>query len=94
MDTTKNRNAASGVTETSPAHRLERAASTWLGNLAVDKPALEAHWAEVDRLSHALLASFTSGASPPSQVQAAIDWAMHLRLAAGQARPTEQEDGR
>jgi len=83
MDTTNNSNAVSGLTEASTTHPLERAASAWLGHIAADKPELEAHWAQVDRLSHALLANFTNGVSPPSQVQAAIDWAMHLRLAPG-----------
>lgn len=80
MDTTNHSITVSSSTQAPPTHPLERAASAWLGNIAADKPELEAHWAAVDRLSHAMLASSTGGASPPSLVQAATDWAMHLAL--------------
>ena len=42
--------------EPAAVHPIERAASAWLGRITADKPELEAHWAGLDRLGHAMLA--------------------------------------
>ena len=62
---------------------MERAASAWLGAIAADRPEMQPHWADLDRLTHALVASVTNGISPASLAQAFGDWALHLGLAPG-----------
>ena len=49
---------------------MERAASAWLGAIASDRPETQPNWADLDRLSHALVASVTNGISPTSLAQA------------------------
>ena len=91
MDT-RTQIAPSPSTEPAAVHPLERAASSWLGRIAADKPELEAHWAGVDRFGHAMLASLTNGMSPASLVQASTDWALHLALAPGKQGQLECVD--
>ena len=91
MDT-RTQIAPSPSTKPAAVHPLERAASSWLGRIAADKPELEAHWAGVDRFGHAMLASLTNGMSPASLVQASTDWALHLALAPGKQGQLECVD--
>lgn len=65
LNTTSRTIALSASAMPPTAHPMEHAASAWLGYIAADKPKLEARWAGVDRLSRALLASFSSGISLP-----------------------------
>ena len=69
--------------EPPPPHPLERAASEWLGRIAAEREDADGRWAEVDRFSHALIASLTDGLSPPALANAWFDWSMHLVFAPG-----------
>ena len=53
-----------------PRLLMERAASAWLGAIVADRPEMQPHWADLDRLTHALVASVTNGISPASLAQA------------------------
>lgn len=60
-------------------------AVTAVGDLMLPLPDDEAGsiYRDVDRLSHALLAAFTTGISPISLLQAWQDWLLHLSLSPG-----------